>query len=106
MSSPNVRKCTLLPFVERNVEPGSTIHTDELRSYRGLDRAGYRHRTVNHSAGEYVSRGSHVNSIEGFWARLKLSIRGTHVWVSRKLEYRWNCRKEPETTFDDLVASP
>ena len=109
---PNVRKRTLLPVVIGNVEPGSTIHTDELRSYKGLDRAGYRHRTVNHGAGEYVSRGSHVNSIEGFWARLKLSIRGTHVHVSRKhlqkyvkeFEFRYNRRRRPKTMFADLVS--
>ena len=78
---PNVRKRTLQPIVIENVKLGSTIHTDELRSYFGLGRAGYRHETVNHSAGEYVNGPSHVNGIEGFWARLKLSIRGTHVHV-------------------------
>ena len=54
---PNVRKRTLLPIVVDNVEPGSTIHTDELRSYRGLDKAGYRHSTVNHGAGEVCEPG-------------------------------------------------
>ena len=81
---PDVKKRTLHPIVAENVKPGSTIHTDELRSYWGLDRAGYKHRTVNHGAGEYVRQGSHVNGIEGFWSRLKLSIRGTHVHVSAK----------------------
>ena len=110
---PNVRKRTLLPIIAENVEPGSTIHTDELRSYGGLAKVGYEHRTVNHGAGEYVNKGSHVNSIEGFWARLKLSIRGTHVHVSRKhlqnyvkeFEYRYNRRKRPDAIFGDLVAS-
>lgn len=49
-------------------------HSDGLPSDRGL--RGYRHDAVNHSAGEYVRGDVHVNSIEGFWARLKLSIRG------------------------------
>ena len=40
-------------------EPGSTVHTDELRSYFG-GQAGYRHETVNHSAGEYVDGDCHV----------------------------------------------
>ena len=47
---------------------------------------------------------SHVNGLEGFWARLKLAIRGTHVHVSRKhlpkyvkeFEYRYNRRKRPD----------
>ena len=84
---PNVRKKTLQPIIEENVVPGSTVHTDE---------------------GD-----CHVNGIEGFWARLKLSIRGTHVHVSRKhlqnyvkeFEYRYNRRKRPASIFGDLVAS-
>lgn len=110
---PDVRKRTLHPLVFENVEPGSTVHTDELRSYRGLDRIGYFHRTVNHGVGEYVNRDSHVNSLEGFWARLKLSIRGTHVHVSAKhlqkyvkeFEYRHNRRKRTAAIFADLVAN-
>ena len=75
---PNVRKKTLQPIIEANVESGSTIHTDELKSYGGLSKAGYDHETVNHGAGEYVDGECHVNGR----LRLKLSIRGTHVHVS------------------------
>ena len=32
---PNVKKHTLLQHVYENVEQGSTVHTDELRSYNG-----------------------------------------------------------------------
>ena len=110
---PNVRKRTLQPIITENVEPGTTVHTDELGSYRGIDRAGYRHETVNHGLGEYVSGDSHVNGLEGFWARLKLSIHGTHVHVSRKhlpkyvkeFEYRHNMRKNPDRMFDRLLAA-
>ena len=110
---PNVKKHTLLQHVYENVEQGSTVHTNELRSYNGLNRIGYRHETVNHGIGQYVDKGSHVNSIEGFWARLKLSIRGTHVHVSGKhlnkylkeFEFRYNYRKQPELMFPTLLAS-
>ena len=81
---PNVQKKTLQPEIVANVEAGSTVHTDELKSYNGLAKAGFGHETVNHSAEEYVRGDCHVNGIEGFWARLKLSIRGTHVHVSGK----------------------
>ena len=74
---PNVRKKTLHPIIKENVEKGSTVNSDELASYNGLDKAGFEHETVNHGAGEYVDGDCHVNGIEGFWARLKLSIRGT-----------------------------
>ena len=36
-------KRTLWPIITENIEPGSTVHTDEFGTYRGLDRAGYRH---------------------------------------------------------------
>ncbi len=110
---PNVRKKTLQPIIKENVVKDSTVHTDELKSYSGLSRAGFEHETVNHGAGQCVDGDSHVNGIEGFWARLKLSIRGTHVHVSRKhlqtyvkeFEYRYNMRKQPELMFDRLLAA-
>ncbi len=110
---PNVKKHTLQPIISENVKTGSTVHTDELRSYSGLNKVGYKHKTVNHGEGEYVDGDSHVNGIEGFWARLKLSIRGTHVHASKKhlwkyvkeFEYRYNRRKNPSLIFGDLVAS-
>ena len=49
---PNVAKKTLQPIIEENVVEGSTVHTDELRSYKGLKKAGYNHKTVNHGAQE------------------------------------------------------
>ena len=110
---PNVRKKTLQPIIKGNVEQGSTVNSDELKSYSGLSKAGFEHETVNHSEGEYVDGDCHVNGIEGFWARLKLSIRGTHVRVSGKhlqkyvkeFEYRYNRRKRPEKMFDELLAA-
>ncbi len=110
---PNVRKRTLQPIINENVEKGSTVHTDELKSYQGLRTAGYDHETVNHGAGEYVNGDCHVNSIEGFWARFKLSVRGTHVHVSKQhlekylkeFEYRYNRRKNPERMLADLFES-
>ena len=110
---PNVRKKTLHPIIKENVEKGSTVNSDELKSYKGLAKAGYDHETVNHGAGEYVDGDCHVNGLEGFWARLKCSIRGTHVHVSKKhlqkyvkeFEYRYNRRKRTETMFDELLAN-
>ena len=110
---PNVRKKTLQPIIKENVVKDSTVHTDELKSYSGLSKAGFDHETVNHGAGQYVDGDSHVNGIEGFWPRLKLSIRGTHIHVSRKhlqtyvkeFEYRYNMRKQPELMFDRLLAA-
>jgi transposase-like protein len=110
---PNVKRKTLEAVILEKVAEGSTISTDELHSYRALKGYGYAHGTVNHSAGEYVNRSIHVNSLEGFWSRLKNSIRGTHIHVSpkhlssylREFEFRWNLRKHPELMFPKLILS-
>ena len=55
----------------------------------------------------------HTNSIEGFWSRLKNSIRGTHVHVSGKylpryaaeFSHRNNMRKQPEQMFSRLFSA-
>lgn len=112
---PNVRRKTLVPIILANVAKGSMLNTDELTSYWYINKQGYQHRMVNHRDCEWVREGiHHTNSIESFWARLKLSIRGTHVHVSRKhlpkylaeFEYRFNRRKaDPSSMLDDLLAS-
>lgn len=109
---PNVRRSTLHPLIEENVEAGSEIHSDELLSYRTIDTKGYTHKTVEHGAGEYVKGDTHVNSLEGFWSHLQKSIHGTHIHVSGKhlekyageFEFRFNARNHPETMLSDLLT--
>src|SRR5208337_2447822 len=66
-----------------NVEPGSTLSTDEGYSTERLGLV-YDHGQVNHSEKEYVNGQFHVNSLESHWSLLKRSIKGTHVHVSGK----------------------
>lgn len=111
---PNVKRSTLHPLIEEHVAKGTNVHTDELKSYNGLENKGYYPKRVNHSAGEYVGfDGATVNSIESFWRHLKVSISGTHTSVSPKylgryakeFEYRFNRRKRPETMLSELLTS-
>jgi transposase len=104
---------TLMREIGHNVRRGSTIHTDEGKQYRGLAGRGYKHKSVNHSAGEYVTEdGASTNTIEGCFSRLKNSIRGTHVHVSKKhlpkyageFEYRYNRWKRPSTLLPELLS--
>ncbi len=81
---PNVKRDTLMPFLTEYVGKGSLLMTDEMNSYKNVKKLGYRHRTVEHGAHEYVRGKTHTNSIEGFWSQLKRSIDGTHHSVSRK----------------------
>lgn len=109
---PDVKRKTLYPLIESGIEKGSTIHSDELRTYATLGNNGYQHETVNHGRKEYVRDNVHVNSMEGFWSRLQSSIRGTHIHVSAKylssyaaeFSYRYNCRKNPELMLPELLA--
>jgi transposase len=72
-----------IPFLKANIEPGSTIHTDESRIYTRVKR-DFDHAFVNHSKFEYVKAGVTTNTIEGFWGQLKNSVRGTYHAVSPK----------------------
>src|SRR5207237_10479577 len=71
----NVRRATLEPHILANVKKGSTVSTDELKSYATLARRGYKHDTVNHAAEEWVRDDVHVQGIEGFWSLLKRAIK-------------------------------
>ena len=110
---PDVKRKTLHPIMEANVEKGSTFHTDELHSYKTIDGKGYAHSTVNHGRGEYVRGETHVNGLEGFWSLFKRAVRGTHVHVSPQhmakylgeFEFRYNMRKSPEVMFSRLLLS-
>lgn len=51
---PNVKRDALRDAVLDNVEPGSTVSTDELVSYGLLTGDGCQHGTVKHGAKEYT----------------------------------------------------
>ena len=76
---PDTKSRTLQVEVRENVEPGSEVHTDALRSYRGLD-SEYVHNVVD-QAERYVDGHVHTNGLENFWSLLKRGIKGTYVSV-------------------------
>jgi transposase-like protein/predicted RNA-binding Zn-ribbon protein involved in translation (DUF1610 family) len=115
---PDARTVSLRPIVLENVERGSTVSTDELRSYGLLSSDGYRHGRVNHAQGEYAkyvckSLTFHTNTVEGFWRLFKASVRSTHVAISPKhmqryldeFSFRVNHRERVNGMFDLLVGA-
>ena len=57
---------------------GALVYTDEYNPYSQLEAWGYRHKTVNHGAGEYARNEDgygfhevHVNTREGIWSLLR-----------------------------------
>jgi len=109
----SARKEIVSPIIRRHVLPWATITTDEGMWYKHLKtEAGYDHHSVNHAQEEYVRGEHHVNTIEGFWSRLKTSIKGTHVHVSPKhlnkyvseFSFRYNSRHAPGLMFYRLLS--
>jgi transposase-like protein len=74
------RKTELRGAVRENVEPGSTVYTDALKSYRGLPLDGFAHDFIDH-AEAYVKGAVHTNGLENFWSLLKRSLKGTYISV-------------------------
>lgn len=104
---------TLVGNVRANVRPGSTIYTDENVAYTGV---AHRHKTVNHSAKEYVNGMAHTNGIESVWAVLKRGFNGTyHQWSEKhcrqyvnEFTFRLNegnCERDTQDRLDDLFRA-
>jgi transposase-like protein len=80
------------------------VATDESLLYADLEKNGFFHQSVNHTAGEYVRGIIHTQSIDSFWSLLKRGIMGTFHNVSAKylplyvaeFEFRYNNRTNPD----------
>jgi transposase-like protein len=96
---PTIRKKQLHAEIERHVAPGSTIYSDALKSYDGLNPK-YTHEVIDH-AEAFVRGRVHTNGLENFWSLFKRTIYGTHHSVEafhldRYLDsatFRFNTRK-------------
>jgi transposase-like protein len=92
---------TIKPLIRKNVQIGSTVMTDEYRSYNGLSKDGYAHQRINHSAKQWVNEMVTTNAIEGVWKHLKAGIGAIYIHVSPKhlqlycneYQYRYNTRE-------------
>lgn len=106
---PDTTKRELQRVISENVNPGSTIYTDDHRSYLGMQ--GFKHEMVNHSVKEYVRGQAHTNGIESFWTLLKrgyvgifhhFSIKHLHRYLA-EFETRWNMFKKDGAERLDLL---
>ena len=110
---PNCKEKLLMGLIQENVKLGTTVHTDEMLSYRDLPTKGYPHFTVKHGQKQYVLGECHTNGLENFWKHLKGGIRGTHIHVSpqhlhkyaKEFEFRFNHRENPSEMFPALVST-
>lgn len=100
-------------FVAENVQPGSTLCTDEHIAYRRLSHL-YRHLTVNHTKRQWRRGIASTNRIESFWSLFKRGWRGIYHIMSGKHLHRyaqehaarWNMMKlGGEARVDRLLRS-
>jgi len=95
----NRRKPELQKLVRDHVEAGSTVYSDALKSYDGLDE--YTHQVIDHAV-SYVEGNVHTNGMEKFWSLLKRGLKGTYVSVEPfhlfryvdEQAFRYNNRKD------------
>jgi transposase-like protein/ribosomal protein L37AE/L43A len=108
---PNVDRDTLMPHIQKNVKPDTTIYTDEMGAYEPLNEKGYNHQIINHSEHVYVRGNVHTNNIEGFWSLVKRGISGVYHSVSPKYlqsyvneySFRYNHRKDETPMFQTFL---
>ena len=72
------RKPELQQLIRQNVEAGSSVYSDALKSYDELDE--FQHQVVDHAI-EYVNGNVHTNGLENFWSLLKRALKGTYISV-------------------------
>lgn len=115
---PNVQQTTIKPVITSIIAPGSLIYTDEYNIYNRLPEWGYKHKTVNHSAGEYARDEDgdgfhevHVNTIEGFWSLLRSWLRPHRgisqdklPWYLGFFEFVHNVRRRGKALLHSLLA--
>jgi transposase-like protein len=107
---PDVTGHTLRKAIAEQVDMSrSHLRTDEGSWYRQLGTEFLSHKTVNHSAGQYVRYEDREvvtsNAAENFFSQLKRSLDGTHHHVSRvhlsrylaEFDYRFSTRKVSDT---------
>lgn len=80
----NIRASSLMPNLVYSVKEGSTVYTDELKSYNYVRKYGFVHARVEHGRQEWVRAEVHTNTVEGFWSQLKRSVNWTFHHVSRE----------------------
>ncbi len=92
------------PILKKHIAKSANVDTDESMIYKNIKPWLPRHRTVNHTAREYVRHENNrmvtTNTVEGFFSLVKRSVYGTyHHWSKHhmhrylaELEFRYNRR--------------
>jgi transposase-like protein len=90
---------TVNRIVRENIAREARLHTDESRLYLGVGKEFAAHKSVKHSADEYVrieypitgepAEFVHTNSVEGFFSIFKRGMRGVYQHCKEKHLHRY-----------------
>ena len=86
---PVADKRAVTQIARENIARESRLHTDESRLYVGSDEHFASHKTVKHSADEYVRGDVHTNTVEGFFSIFKRGMKGIYQHCSEKHLHRY-----------------
>jgi transposase-like protein len=86
---PEVNAANLRPILEAGIKKASHLRTDESGVYWKVGEKFASHRTVNHSADEYVRGDASTNAAENYFSILKRGIYGIYQHVSEEHLHRY-----------------
>ena len=111
---PDFKARTIIPFLQENVSPGSTIYTDGLKSFDGLTEAGFKHVARIQPLRSALRKGakSAVPLADRAIGNLQQWLIGTYHGVSKgqlqvyldEFVFRHNRRRTPAAGFQTLLG--
>lgn len=111
---PDFKQATILEFVKLHVAPGSTVYTDALKSYDGLQPSGVRHVARKQPIRTELGRGaaSVVPLADRAIGNLQQWLTGTYHGVSKaqlqvyldEFVFRHNRRRQPMAAFQTVLG--
>lgn len=110
----NFKQATILAFVKEHVAPGSTVYTDGLKGFEGLEPAQVKHVRRRQPPRSELRRGapSVVPLADRAIGNLQQWLIGTHHGVSKaqlqvyldEFAFRHNRRRQPMAAFQTLLG--
>ena len=111
---PDFKKTTLGEFIKEHVAPGTTVYTDGLKTFTGLEAAGFRHIARPQPLRGHLRKGakSVVPLADRAIGNLQQWLVGTYHGVSRdqlqvyldEFVFRHNRRQQPMAAFQTLLG--
>lgn len=111
---PDFKRITLNAFITQHIAPGAILYTDGLKTFTGLEEAGYTHIPGTQPQRTDLRKGtkSVVPLADRAVGNLKQWLIGTHHGVSRaqlqvyldEFVFRHNRRKTPMAAFQTLLG--